>query len=61
MSLIFDFLHKLGMGFKCAGGETSDALEDVVSRFGPNEWLGVLVGGVDERLNRPFESDDTCV
>ena len=49
------------MSFERSCGETSNAVEDVVSRFGPNERRGLLVGDVDKLVNRALELDDAGV
>jgi hypothetical protein len=44
-----------GLGFQRALCEASDARQDLIGRFGPDEWLGVIVMRVDEVLNGRFE------
>ena len=57
-----DSLNKsFRMRLSCASGEASNTGKDLIAGFGPNEWLRLSVGGVDELLNRTFQLLDAAV
>lgn len=51
---------KSGMRLECAASISGDAVQNLISRSGPNEWFGIFVVRVDKLSNRRLQFSDAA-